>query len=39
MRITVLPKETIFVFLKENSTDNIGVGGVLLSDKKTQIDV
>ena len=32
-RITGLPKEAIFVFLKENSPDNVGVGGVLLSEK------
>ncbi|MBE6442643.1 MAG: 4-oxalocrotonate tautomerase family protein [Desulfovibrio sp.] len=32
-RVTGLPKETIFVFLKENSADNVGVGGVLLSDR------
>ena len=32
-RITGLSKETIFVFLKENSADNVGVGGVLLSEK------
>ncbi|MBQ9407327.1 MAG: 2-hydroxymuconate tautomerase family protein [Desulfovibrio sp.] len=31
-RITGLPKETIFVFLKENSADNVGVGGVLVSE-------
>ncbi len=34
-RITGLPKETIFVFLKENSADNVGVGGVLLSEKQS----
>ncbi|OUO93428.1 4-oxalocrotonate tautomerase DmpI [Cloacibacillus sp. An23] len=36
-RIMGLPKEIIFVFLKENSPDNIGAGGVALSerDKKT----
>ncbi len=33
-RVTGLPKETIFVFLKENSADNVGVGGVLLSDRQ-----
>ena len=33
-RVTGLPKETIFVFLKENSTDNVGVGGVLLSERQ-----
>lgn len=39
VRITGLPKETIFVFLKENSTDNVGVGGVLLSEKQNSIKV
>ena len=38
-RVTGLPKESIFVFLKENSTDNVGVGGVLLSEKKDRIKV
>ena len=33
-RVTGLPKETIFVFLKENSIDNVGVGGVLLSERQ-----
>ncbi len=32
-RITGLPPDSIFVFIKENSLDNIGVGGKLLSDK------
>lgn len=27
-----LPPEAIFVFIKENQLDNIGVGGKLLSD-------
>lgn len=31
-RILNLPKSTIIVYLKENSTENIGVGGKLLSD-------
>ena len=39
MRVTGLPKETIFVFLKENSADNIGVGGALLSEKQSSINV
>ncbi|MBQ9453459.1 MAG: tautomerase family protein [Desulfovibrio sp.] len=38
-RITGLPKETIFVFLKENNADNVGVGGVLLSEKHSKIEV
>lgn len=29
-----LPEQTIYVFIKENELDNIGVGGILLSDKK-----
>ena len=33
-RIMNLPKESFYVFLKESLLDNVGVGGVLLSDKK-----
>ena len=33
-RATGLPPESIFVFIKENPLENIGVGGKLLSDKK-----
>ena len=33
-RATGLPPEAIFVFIKENPLENIGVGGKLLSDKK-----
>ncbi len=33
-KATGLPPQTIFVFIKENSPDNIGVGGKLLSDRK-----
>ena len=33
-RITGIPKETFYVFLKENNADNVGVGGELLSEKK-----
>ncbi len=33
-RVMNLPPQTIFVFLKENESDNVGVGGILLSDKK-----
>ena len=29
-----LPKEIIVVLIKENSPDNVGVGGQLISDKK-----
>ena len=32
-KITGLPPQAIFVFIKENSLDNIGVGGRLLSDR------
>lgn len=38
-RITKLPKEAIFVFLKENDPDNVGVGGILLSEKDRKIEV
>ena len=33
-RITGIPKEAFYVFLKENNADNVGVGGELLSEKK-----
>ena len=33
-KATGIPPEAIFVFIKENSLDNIGVGGKLLSDKE-----
>lgn len=33
-RITGLPAQTIFVFIKENDPENVGVGGVLLPDLK-----
>ncbi len=33
-RVTGLPKEGFYVFLKENDLDNVGVGGQLLSDRK-----
>lgn len=32
-RLTGLPPQTIFVFIKENSLENIGVGGKLLADQ------
>ncbi|WP_276818991.1 4-oxalocrotonate tautomerase DmpI [Mailhella massiliensis] len=32
-RIMNMPKASFYVFLKENLTDNVGVGGVLLSEK------
>lgn len=31
-RITGLPENAIFVFIKENEPENVGVGGVLLPD-------
>lgn len=33
-RITGLPQEAFYVFLKENDLENVGVGGKLLSDRK-----
>lgn len=33
-KATGLPPQTIFIFIKENSLDNIGVGGKLLSDRE-----
>ncbi len=33
-RIMNMPKDSFYVFLKENILDNAGVGGVLLSEKK-----
>lgn len=33
-RITGLPEQAIIVFIKENEPENVGVGGVLLSDMK-----
>ncbi|MBQ7617505.1 MAG: tautomerase family protein [Desulfovibrio sp.] len=36
-RITGLPKTSIFVFLKENSPENIGVAGQLLTEKKEPV--
>lgn len=36
--VTGLPPETIIVFIKENETDNVGVGGVLLCDRKQVSD-
>ncbi|WP_129045433.1 4-oxalocrotonate tautomerase DmpI [Companilactobacillus metriopterae] len=31
-RVTGIPKEMFYVFIKENNLDNIGVGGKLLSE-------
>ena len=33
-RITGLPPQSIFVFIKENGLENIGVGGQLLADRE-----
>lgn len=33
-RATGLAPQSIFVFIKENELENVGVGGVLLSDLK-----
>lgn len=33
VRIMNMPQESFYVFLKENSPDNVGVGGVILSEK------
>lgn len=37
-RVTGLPAEGFYVFVKENSLDNVGVGGTLLSDKRKEAD-
>lgn len=31
-RVMNIPKEAFYVFLKENKLENIGVGGILLSE-------
>lgn len=33
-RLTGLPPQAIFVFIKENEPENVGVGGMLLSEMK-----
>lgn len=33
-RIMRLPKEAFYVFLKENAPDNVGVGGMPLSERQ-----
>lgn len=35
-RITGIPKDFFYVFLKENNADDVGVGGELLSEKKAR---
>lgn len=32
-KVTGLPAESVYVFIKENDPDNVGVGGKLLSDR------
>lgn len=34
VKVYGLPKEVIVVLIKENQTENVGVGGQLISDKK-----
>ena len=38
-RIMNMPKDSFYVFLKENALDNVGVGGILLSGKKHSCSV
>lgn len=33
-RVTGLPLQGFYVFLKENSLDNVGVGGQLIADRE-----
>jgi len=33
-RVTGIPEKDYYVFIKENATENVGVGGTLLSDRK-----
>ncbi|WP_265455237.1 4-oxalocrotonate tautomerase DmpI [Enterococcus sp. HY326] len=33
VKVTGIPAEAFYVFIKENSGDNVGVGGVLQSDR------
>lgn len=33
-RVMNMPKDTIYVFIKENDPENVGVGGILLPDLK-----
>ncbi|WP_265457018.1 4-oxalocrotonate tautomerase DmpI [Enterococcus sp. HY326] len=35
-RVLHAPEEAFYVFLKENDGDNVGVGGILLSDRKKE---
>lgn len=33
-RVTGIPKDVFYVFIKENEADHVGVGGILLSEKQ-----
>ena len=33
-RVTGIPKDAFYVFIKENEADHVGVGGILLSEQK-----
>lgn len=33
VKVTGIPAEAFYVFLKESDLENVGVGGVLLSDR------
>lgn len=32
-QVTGIPREDFYVFVKENSPENVGIGGILLNDK------
>lgn len=34
VKVTGLPADAFYVFIKENQADNIAVGGILQSDRK-----
>lgn len=36
VKVTGLPPEAFYIFLKENDLENVGVGGQLLSDRKQE---
>lgn len=33
-KVTGIPRDDFYVFIKENVPDNVGIGGVLLSERK-----
>ncbi|MHC5249500.1 4-oxalocrotonate tautomerase DmpI [Enterococcus sp. LJL90] len=33
VKVTGIPAEAFYVFIKENTGDNVGIGGVLQSDR------